>query len=1066
MSPNQSNSRFDLIALLLVILSLFFSLKGSAQVAGGIVTGTVADSSGSVIPGAQIAIQNRATGITRLVVANADGFYTAPNLISGDYQVTASAPSFESSAALIALTVGQGRVLNFKLRVGTATQKVDVTDTAPTVDLGSSSLADVVNGQAVRELPLNGRSWTDLATLQPGVAAVETQIPFNNGAGRGNRGFGAQMSISGARPQQNSYRLDGVSINDYANGGPGSVIGTNLGVDAIREFSVVTSNYSAEYGKTSGGVVNATTRSGTNQFHGDAYEFLRNSALDSRNYFDGATIPPFKRNQFGASAGGPLRRDRTFIFGDYEGIRESLGTTNSIIVPSANARQGILSTGNVTVDPAVQKYLGLYPSPNGPLSASGDTGQYRFANEQLINEDFFTIRADQKMSDKDSLFGTYLFDSAPFTQSDAYNNVLQGSKTRRQVVALEETHIFAPGFINSVRFGLNRQAVNNNQSVSAINPLANDTGLAVMPGRTAAGINIPGIDRMVGGVGSSPTYFFHFTTYQGYDDAFFTKGLHSIKFGAAVERFQSNILALSNPNGLFNFKSLSKFLTNSPTKFQAGFASTLTPRDLRQILFGAYFQDDWRLRSNLTLNLGVRYEMTTVPTEAHGKLSTLRQITDPTPHLGDPYFYNPTYRNFEPRVGFAWDPFRNGKTSVRGGFGMYDVLPLPYEFEILSALSAPFFEIGATTNPGVRLGVPPDQVAQFLTANPSTLGQAYIEPHPRRNYVMQWNFNVQRQLVNNLTMLVAYVGSRGVHQPFRTEDADMVLPTLTPQGYLWPSPAGSGTKLNPNAGTIRALFWRASSFYDALETEVTKTMSHGFQMKGSFTWGKSIDNNSATVAGDAFGNSVPSLHWFDLRLSRGPSDFNIGKVFVLNAIWDVPAGHFSGPLAWPLKGWELGGIYKLSDGVPFTPLIGGDPLGLNSTDPWDFPNVVPGCDPVNGNYKNTGKLDYVNTKCFSFPNPSTLRGNAGRNSIVGPGLSELDFSMFKNNYITRISDSFNVQFRFEAFNLLNHTNFSPPNTNNQQIFDGSGQLTGAAGQLSAPTLTSSRQLQFAMKVIW
>jgi hypothetical protein len=1052
--------------LLVVTFNVVNSPELTAQVAGGIVTGTIADSSGSVISGARVAVKNRATGITRAVVANADGFYTAPNLLPGDYEVTASAPSFEPKAANLTLTVAQDLVLNFALRIGTMTQNVEVADTPPSVELASSALTEVVNGAAVRELPLNGRSWTDLATLQPGVAAVETQIAFNNGAGRGNRGFGAQMSISGARPQQNSYRLDGVSINDYANGGPGSVIGTNLGVDAIQEFSVVTSNYSAEYGKTSGGVVNATTRSGTNQFHGDAYEFLRNSALDARNFFDGPTIPPFKRNQFGAAAGGPIRKDHTFIFGDYEGIRQSLGTTNSIIVPSAKARQGILSTGNVTVDPTVQQYLGLYPVPNGVLSTSGDTGQFLFANQQVISENFFTVRADERFSESDSIFGTYMFDNAPFTQSDAYNNVLQGSKTRRQVAALEETHIFAPGFINSVRFGLNRQAVNNNQSVSAINSLAKDTGLGVMPGRTAAGINIPGIDRMVGGVGSSPTYFFHFTTYQGYDDAFLTRGVHSIKFGAAFERFQSNILALSNPNGLFNFKSLSRFLTNSPTKFQAGFANTLTPRDLRQVLFGAYFQDDWRWRSNLTLNLGVRYEMTTVPTEVHGKLSTLRQITDAQPHLGDPFFYNPTYRNFEPRVGFAWDPFRNGKTSVRGGFGMYDVLPLPYEFEILSALSAPFFEIGATTSPNVKLGVPPAQVAQFLTANPSALGQAYIESHPRRNYVLQWNLNVQRQLANNLTMLVGYVGSHGVHQPFRTEDADMVLPSLTPQGYLWPSPAGSGTKLNPNAGTIRALWWRGSSFYDALETEVTKTISHGFQVKGSFTWGKSIDNNSATVAGDAFGNSVPSLHWFDLRLSRGLSDFNIGKVFVVNAIWDVPASHISGPLAWPLKGWELGGIYKLSDGVPFTPLIGGDPLGLNSTDPWDFPNRVPGCNLVNGNYKHDRTLDYVNLNCFTFPNPGTLRGNAGRNIITGPGLSDIDFSLFKNNYISRISESFNVQFRVEVFNLFNHTNFSPPNSNNQQLFDGSGRLTGAAGQLSAPTVTSSRQLQFAVKVIW
>lgn len=1070
------------------LLLFFVSIRlVAAQVTGGTITGTVTDSSGAVLPSAQVSIKNRSTGVTREVVTNVDGFYTAPNLLPGEYEVTMSAPGLETMVTTLTLTVGAELVLDHAMRVGKVTQKVEVSDAPPNVELGSSALTDVVDAAAIRELPLNGRSWTDLALLQPGAAAVETQISFSGGAGRGNRGFGAQMSISGARPQQNNYRLDGISINDYANGGPGSVVGVNLGVDAIQEFSVVTSNYSAEYGKTSGGVVNATTRSGTNQFHGDAYEFLRNSALDARNFFDGPTIPPFKRNQFGGAAGGPIIKGRTFIFGDYEGLRQSLGTTNDIVVPSNDAWSGIICTFNkstsqktcpptpLAVDPATLKYRPLFPSPNGAISQDGNSGHFIFASRQIVTENFFTIRADHKLSQQDGLFATYMFDNAPFSQPDSFNNVLQGSKTRRQAVILEENHVFNPSFLNTVRAGVNRQAVNNNQSVSAINSAASDGSLAAMPGRTAAGINIPGLDRMVGGVGSSPTYFFHFTTYQVYDDAFLTRGRHTLKFGGVIERMQDNILALSNPNGLFNFADLTHFLQNSPKKFQAGFTNTLTPRGLRQTLFGTYLQDDWRWRPHLTLNLGVRYEMTTVPTEVQGKLSTLRLITDATPHLGDPYFSNPTLRNFEPRVGFAWDPFHDSKTSVRGGFGMYDVLPLLYEFEILSALSAPFFEIGATTTcaklppaaaTATCAAVTPGGDAQFLTGNPKTFGQAYIEANPHRNYVMQWNLSFQRQLANNLTTTIGYVGSRGVHQPFRSEDADLVLPTLTPQGYLWPSPTGSGTKLNPNAGTIRALMWGSNSFYDALEAEVKKRMSHGFQVQGSFTWGKSIDNNSATVAGDAFGNSVPSLHWFDPRLSRGPSDFNIGKVFVINAIWDVPAPSVTGPLALLTKGWELGGIYKLSDGVPFTPLIGGDPLGLNSTDPWDFPNRVPGCNLVNGNYKHDKQLDYVNLSCFTFPTPSTLRGNAGRNIIVGPGLSSLDFSAFKNNYISRISETFNVQFRAEIFNILNHANFGPPGTTNQTFFDASGNVTGAAGVITSPTVTTSRQVQFALKFIW
>ena len=1107
---HPSKNSYSLVAVLVLLLNIFVSMPAAAQVAGAIITGTVTDSSGSAIPNARVSIKNRATDGTRVVVANADGFYTAPNLLPGEYQVTASTPGFETQVTNVTLTVGADLVLNLAMRVGSLTEKIEITDAPPTIELGSSALTDVVNAAAVRELPLNGRSWTDLALLQPGTAAIETQIAANTGSGRGNRGFGAQMSISGARPQQNNYRLDGVSINDYANGGPGSVLGVNLGVDAIQEFSVSTSNYSAEYGKTSGGVVNATTRAGSNQFHGDAYEFLRNSALDARNFFDKAAIPPFKRNQFGVAAGGPLRRDRTFIFGDYEGIRQSLGTTNDITVPSNDAWSGIICSFNkatnqktcpatpITVNPAILKYRGLFPSPNGAISPDGNSGHYVFASQYIVNENYFTIRADHKLSEKDSLFGTYMFDNAPFSLPDAYNNVQQSSKTRRQAVILEESHLFSASFLNSFRFGLNRQAVNNNQSVAALNPLAADTSLAAMPGRTAASFIEPDITTMLGGEGGAPTYFFHFTTYQAYDDAFLTRGLHSLKFGGVVERIQDNILALSNPNGQFRFANMTALMTNVPKRFQAGFANTLSPRGLRQTLYGAYLQDDWRWRSNLTLNLGIRYEMTTVPTEVQGKLTTLRQLTDAAPHLGDPYFTNPTLHNFEPRVGFAWDPFRKGKTSVRGGFGMYDVLPLPYEFEILSALSAPFFQVGATG--AAKVGMTPAQIVPLL--GPFSLGQAYIEPQPHRNYVMQWNLNIQHQLAKDLTLSVSYVGSRGVHQPFRSDDVDIVLPTATSQGYLWPcdptkanafSPcqATLGTRLNTNAGTIRAIWWGSNSFYDALQTEITKRMSHGFQVKGAFTWGKSIDNNSAVIAGDQYANSIPSMHWFDLRLSRGPSDFNLGKVFVVNAIWEVPGMKAEAPLAWTTKGWELGAIYKLSDGVPFTPLLGGDPSGINSTDPWAFPDRVPGCNPMNAKYKHDAQLDYVNLGCFTLPKATAanaaqcqpfgayastpapiagtcanLRGNAGRNIMAGPGLSNLDFSVFKNNHISRISETFNVQFRAEVFNILNHANFGPPNVTNQQLFDSNGNQTGAAGVLTSPTVTTSRQLQFALKFIW
>src|SRR5882672_2259411 len=402
-SETRNSSVLSLLLIFVMVVFLPWETRTYAQVVGATLSGTVTDASGAIVPNAHVSVRNPATGVTREVTVDAAGFYAAPNLLPGNYEVRFSAPGFTTGVnSGVTLTVGAQQVLNAILRVGQISQQVTVTTEAPTVELASSALNAVVEAPTIVGLPLNGRSWTDLASLQPGVAGVETQVAFGD-SGRGNRGFGSQIIISGARPTQNNYRLDGISINDYSNGGPGSVLGGNLGVDAVEEFSVLTSNFSAEYGKTSGGVVNAITRSGTNQFHGSAYEFLRNSALDARNFFDGGTVPPFRQNQFGASAGGPIRKDRTFVFGDYEGVRRSLGTTVKNTTLSDNARLGILHDKNgnllsplvgpcpsapgqtmtnlapgqaaVCVDDKVAKYLPMFRPANSGTS-TGDKGFY------------------------------------------------------------------------------------------------------------------------------------------------------------------------------------------------------------------------------------------------------------------------------------------------------------------------------------------------------------------------------------------------------------------------------------------------------------------------------------------------------------------------------------------------------------------------------------------------------------------------------------------------------------------------------------------------------------------
>jgi hypothetical protein len=1155
---------FGCAIALFLILGILSSFPVDAQVVGGTLSGTITDPSDKTIPQSQVSITNVATGITTTVMTNSDGFFSAPNLLPGEYEITVSAKGFNTEVRKgISLTVGAQQVFNLTLHVGSAAKTVvEVTTEAPAVQLASSEISAVVNATTVRELPLNGRSWTDLAALQPGVDAIQTQPGFQVGADRGNRGFGLQLTISGARPQQNNYRLDGVSLNDYANGAPGSVLGGNLGVDAIQEFSVLTSNYSAEYGKTSGGVVNAVTRSGTKSFHGSVYEFLRNEKLDAANFFEAGQRTPFRRNQFGGAVGGPIIQDRTFFFADYEGIRQLKGIPNLDSVPSSTARSGLLHfdpTGSpppgctpttptsgqctVTVASAVTNYLKLYPVPP---DCGGDVCPFVFSAQQIIHENFVTTRIDHKFSAKDSLFGTYMFDRTPYTSPDGMGNVLLGSLTSRQIVASEETHSFTPTFVNAVRFGYNHESVNNNQSVSAINlpwASASQTSLAAFPGRAAAYVHVGGLTDMSGGVGGLPTYLYRWNSFQGYDDAFFNRGTHAVKFGFAFERMLSKATALTDPNGIWTFDNLSVFLQNQPTKFQGGIASSLTPRNFRQNIIAGYLQDDWRTKPNLTLNLGLRYEMATVPTETNGKLVNLRNIMDPLPICGvlvtgscsgvGPLFSNPTLHNFEPRIGFAWDPFHNGKMAVRGGAGLFDVLPLPYQFTLLETQAIPFFQY--TTLKVSNFPPPPDPTALTFPLVPAAditgnkLRSTFIDSNPKRNYVMQWNLNLQYQLTPSLASMVAYVGSRGVHQPFRVDEADLIIPTQTSAGYLWPqvdvngnltsgpNAGSSPNPINPLFGSIRGMFYQGRSYFNALELQLAKRMSHGFQMQGTFTWGRSIDTSSATVAGDAFGNSISSLNWFDMKLTRGPSDFNVGRTLVVNGTWDLPFGKsFSGPAHWIADGWELGLILTVSDGVPFTPTWGTglDPANTLSSDDFAFPNRLggAGCKSLT----NPGNpANYIKTQCFSVPtapdlntfwnpncdaappslgygfdpqNPANpvpanngnpppawlpplacfnLRGNAGRNILIGPGITSLDFSVFKNNHIKRISETFNVQFRAEMFNIINHANFAPPQVGdgNTDIFDGTGSLSGLAGVLVRTTIPE-RQIQFALKIIF
>jgi hypothetical protein len=1052
------------LAPIAFLQSLLAPIPVFSQVAARTLSGIVTGRSGSRIPNPHLSIRNTGNGDTVSAIGIEDGSYSVPGLVPGKYEVTVTAPGFATARASVTILADADAVSDFVLHPGSE-------------QASSSTVSGVVNSQDVRELPLNGRSASDLAALEPGVASARTQS-----SGQGRYGFGTQMTISGGRPRQNDARLDGISVNDYANGSPGSALGVNLGVDAVEQFTVLTSNYPAQVGRSSGGVVGASTRMGTDSFHGDVFEFLRNSGLDARNFFDSAK-PPFRRNQFGASAGGPIWKDGTYIFGDYEGLRQSLGVTQVDTVPSAAARAGNLSDGAVAVDPNVLRFVNaFFPLPNKNLLGSGDTGIYTFSGQQVTPENYFTTRIDHKFSGRGGISGTYMFDSGTVRQPDELNNKLTGYDSRRQFFTVSEAHTFSPRILNSIRFGIYRVVATTGLTFASANPSAGDPSFGTVPGRSAAGIAVPGITAFTGGLGTTTNFHFHWTSIQAYDDISLLKGNHSVKFGLGIERIRDNQRGVSTPGGEFLFNSISDFLTNKPFSLAAAIPSAVTPRGFRQTVAGAYVQDDWRWRPNLTINLGLRYEMSTVMTEAHGKLTVLRQITDAMPHLGDPLISNPTLRNFEPRVGFSWDPKRDGRTAVSGGFGIFDVLPLPYLFQMNELFSAPFFESASARN--LPAGTYPVAAYAALTASPNTLRQAYFEPKPGRNYVMQWNLTIQRDLLTDLRLRVSYVGSRAVHQPFRTEDADIVLPALTPQGYLWPTLAPP-PRLNPSAGRITAGFWSGHSYYDALQVQIRKKLGRGLQLAGSYTWSKTIDTGSGSMVGDEYTNSISSPLFFDLRLNRGLADFNVSHNLNVNYTWVLGTPKWK--TAFGVRafgGWQLGGVFQASTGVPFTPGFAGDSLGVGSTEPnIDVPNALTGSGC--GSYVNPGNPNaYIKTQCFAIPTAPNLafwnanciggdstslqcfnlRGNLGRNTLTGPGLLNFDLSVVKNNYVKRVSDAFNVQFRTEFFNALNRANFAPP-LDNRNIFDAKGAAIANAGLITS-TQTPSRQIQLALKIIW
>src|SRR6266849_1965069 len=561
-----------------------WAVPASAQVAGATLSGLVTDEQGGPVAGATFSIKNVGTGVVHEAPTNTDGLYAAPNLLPGSYEVTVSGKGFRTLVQNgITLNVGAQQALNFSLKLGSLSQVIEVNAAPPDIQTTTSTISETVDSRTMRELPLNGRDWTSLATLEPGVSSIPNQVGTGFSANKGNRGFGNQLSNSGHRANENTYRVNGVSINDYSNGAPGGATGINLGVDGIQEFSVLTSNYTAEYGRTSGAVINAITKSGVNRFHGTGFFFDRDKIFDARNFFDPAgPIPPFRRIQFGGSGGTAIVKDKTFVYGTYEGVRQNKPLSRTIHVPTQEARNGMLcvaSGGNpcasltaVAVDPKVAPYLALWPCPTGSAcqtAANLDIVSLNVSLPGISKEVYATGRVDQKVSDKDNLSGSYFFDSGPLTQPDPLLNATHSVFSRRQMASAEETHIFSPRLVNTIRLGVSRVRGDINLPVSG-DSVATNSALAVAPGANAPPqIGGAGLTTAIG-LGGLNRFLHRWTSGQVYDDAFLNRGTHTIKFGFAFERMLYNVLEQLSPNGrLNNYGSLSALLTNTPTKLNA-----------------------------------------------------------------------------------------------------------------------------------------------------------------------------------------------------------------------------------------------------------------------------------------------------------------------------------------------------------------------------------------------------------------------------------------------------------------------------------------------------------------
>ncbi|MBI2815726.1 MAG: TonB-dependent receptor [Acidobacteria bacterium] len=1042
-----------------LVCAVFFSiLCVYGQVTTGTISGMVRDSSGATIPAAQMVILNEDTRITRTLQADAGGHYSAPSLNPGRYRVTASFQGFQTEVRSgIQLTVGREAIVNFELQVGAVTELVEVSGEAPLVQTTEAAISYLVDDRTIRELPLNGRDIGQLILLNPGV--VQSQ---NGRTGTPEWGFAKRISISGMRGEDNAYLLDGSYINDYMRHVPAGPTGALTGVETVQEFQMLTSAFSAQHGRALGGIFNAISKSGTNEWHGSVYEFLRNSALDARNFFDrkrnpsDPRLPPFRRNHFGATFGGRIIRDKAFFFAAYEGLRESLTTTAISVVPDLNARQGILPSRTVQVSPLIGSFLKTFPDPTPGARNFGDgTAQYIFEAKQPTREDFGQARIDYQLSENDSLFGRFTANNAEQSRHLGFPDRLSVGMMGTRLVTVSETHVFSPRLLNSVRLAFNRVL----PGVGHIVP-AGEPGTISVPGQPDpasidAGSGITPLQGVsdVGGRYTTNRFGLH-------DDVNLVLGTHSLQFGGMLERMQFNLSSAIYPYGDWRFPNLPSFLQALPDQYRGTPAQIGNfRRGVRQWFLALYSQDDWRVTSNLTLNLGLRWEPYTVPTEVNGLIENLRHLNDALPTRGDPYWLNKSWRNFSPRLGFAWSPFQGGRTSVRGGVGVFyvPVDPAVYVVPLLRSpsITPDFLIVDPKHFPNAL-----EAIAAYGGADPSTV-RIFALPYEnlRSPHAMEYSLSVQQQIGSSTVLTLGYSGRRGLNLPslgnFNMPLAQFngisleVAPNATPQNPAYSS-------------EIRYTGTNADSWYNGFTAALQRRLSAGLQAQVSYTFSRATaetDGNEQGPSGSV-GGSGTVKYPYDLGVYKGLSGYHLQNVLSASYSYDLPLGGLtSGWGRHLLSGWQLSGIVSLQDGQPFGVAAAG-PNAIRQYISRVSPNLKPGWSSeqiVLGN-----RDDYYTLDAFTPPGSREL-GNYGRNTLIGPGLAQWDFGMTKN---TQVGERYRLQFRAEAFNVLNRSNFgSPGNTAGGEIFTRSGARVQSAAVV-VRTATTSRQVQFGLKLIF